>query len=160
MLKIGDIVVHPAHGLCRIKGLHRSRTGVSYILQTKRYTLGNVRILVPKKQAKEVGLRKPVNKKEISKVFRILSGRPKDISEDKRDGYTAIKEKLKKGNLIKIAQIVRDLEKASSARRSSVKNEILETAKRLLIEEISLVKGMPRQKVEKTVEKKLKKHGS
>jgi CarD family transcriptional regulator len=111
MFEVGDAVVHPVRGagvVTDIEELQRDGGNKAYY---KIKLLSQVRtsLMVPVKDATTRGLRRAIRRSKLSRVWRVLLGKPKRLPADYRTRYELLEEKLQSGNLLKIAEVVRDL---------------------------------------------------
>lgn len=157
MFKVGDIVIHPGQGVCRIKDIIKaSQEGAMYVIKPNKPVPGDFKILVGKNQIEECGIHHPINKRKIPEVLDVLEKEPNDLSEDGQKGFPAAKKKVQNGNLCDAAEALRDLEKCSENKYSSIKDSLMQAAKKELIEEISYVKKLSKEKVDKLIDERLK----
>jgi len=113
--------------------------------------MGNgMKIMIPMDSAKAVGLREVILETEIPKVYAIL--RNKDITIDKQTWnkrYREYLEKIKTGSVFEIARVLRDLFILKSDKNLSFgERKMMDTAKNLLIKEISVASNAEETKIE------------
>ena len=109
-----------------------------------------MKIMVPMLQAQQVGLREIISKEEADEVFDIL--REKEISVDTTTWnrrYREYMEKIKTGSVFEVAEVLRDLYLLKMEKDLSFgERKMLDTARNLLIKELSLAKKMDENAVE------------
>ncbi len=151
VFKVGDKAVYPAHGVGEVTAIEKKEIGGSlqtfYILKI----LDNgMKIMVPMLQAQQVGLREIISKEEADEVFDIL--REKEISVDTTTWnrrYREYMEKIKTGSVFEVAEVLRDLYLLKMEKDLSFgERKMLDTARNLLIKELSLAKKMDENQVE------------
>ena len=156
MFKVGDKAVYPAHGVGEITAVERREIGGTtqafYILKI----LDNgMKIMVPTQQASQVGLREIISSEEADEVFDIL--REKEISVDTATWnrrYREYMEKIKTGSVFEVAEVLRDLYLLKAEKDLSFgERKMLDTARNLLIKELSLAKKMGEDAVEAEFQK-------
>ncbi len=161
MFKIGDTVIHPNHGICKVESIQSDEStdakGLIYVLKPNKPVPGNLRLLIPEEAIKSSGVHYPVNKSKIPSILQILEGEPNDLSEDYARGYDLSKEKIQSGKLNKVAEAARDLEKQKDHKSYSIKEQLVQSAKKMLIEEIAYAKGIPKYEVEELIDNALEK---
>ncbi|MGH7902205.1 MAG: CarD family transcriptional regulator [Thermodesulfobacteriota bacterium] len=149
MFKKGAKAVYPAHGVVRIKGIE-----VKEICGTKRaYYILNVIdsdaiVMVPTDNAESVGLRAVVDKSQIPKIYSILAGKNKSLnasnghqSWNKR--YREYAEKIKSGDVVEVAKVLRDINILRNIKELSFgERRIMDSARSLLVKEISISKSL------------------
>jgi CarD family transcriptional regulator len=109
-----------------------------------------MKIMIPMDSAKAVGLREVILETEIPKVYAIL--RNKDVTIDKQTWnkrYREYLEKIKTGSVFEIARVLRDLFILKSDKNLSFgERKMMDTAKNLLIKEISVASNAEETKIE------------
>lgn len=156
MFKIGDKAVYPTHGVGVIESIESKEISgdkqTFYVLRV----LGNgMTIMIPTNNAKTVGLRQIISQKQVSKVYKIL--RKKDIEIDAQTWnrrYREYVEKIKSGSIFEVAGVLRDLFLLRLGKDLSFgERRMLDTARNLLIKELSIVKKSPEKSIEKEIKK-------
>lgn len=151
MFKVGDLAVYPAQGVGVIEAIENRDVGGNKQLFYIMKIMGNgMKIMIPMESAKSVGLREVIMKKEIPKVYAIL--RNKDVTIDKQTWnkrYREYLEKIKTGSVFEIARVLRDLFILKSDKNLSFgERKMMDTAKNLLIKEISVASNAEETKIE------------
>lgn len=151
MFKIGDLAVYPAQGVGVIEAIENREVGGSKQLFYIMKIMGNgMKIMIPMDSAKSVGLREVIHEREIPKVYAIL--RNKDVTIDKQTWnkrYREYLEKIKTGSVFEIARVLRDLFILKSDKNLSFgERKMMDTAKSLLIKEISVACNAEETKIE------------
>ncbi len=156
MFKVGDLAVYPAQGVGIIEAIENRDVGgrkqLFYIMKI----MGNgMKIMIPMNSAKAVGLREVIMETEIPKVYAIL--RNKDVTIDKQTWnkrYREYLEKIKTGSVFEIARVLRDLFILKSDKNLSFgERKMMDTAKNLLIKEISVASNAEETKVEEDLKR-------
>ena len=151
MFKVGDLAVYPAQGVGIIEAIEKKEImgnkQTFYIMKI----MGNgMKIMIPTNSAKSVGLREVIKEKEISKVYDILKN--KDITIDKQTWNKRYREylgKIKTGSVYEIAKVLRDLLILKNDKNLSFgERKMMDTAKSLLIKEISVATKSDETKIE------------
>jgi CarD family transcriptional regulator len=154
--KIGDKAVYPAQGVAEVIGVDNKEINSTvcafYVL---RVLDTDMQILVPKEKADQVGLRPVATVDEVDEVFDIL--REQDVHIDKQTWnrrYRGFMEKIKTGSLFEVAEVFRDLYRLKSSKTLSFgERRMLDTAKNLIVKELSVARNWTEQKVETELEK-------
>ena len=156
MFKVGDLAVYPAQGVGVIEAIENRDVGgrkqLFYIMKI----MGNgMKIMIPMNSAKSVGLREVIMETEIPKVYAIL--RNKDVTIDKQTWnkrYREYLEKIKTGSVFEIARVLRDLFILKCDKNLSFgERKMMDTAKNLLIKEISVASNAEETKVEEDLKR-------
>ncbi|MBL4686135.1 MAG: CarD family transcriptional regulator [Nannocystaceae bacterium] len=141
---VGDKVVYPGHGVAEVTGLEkREISGNALEFYVLRVLENNVKVMVPKHNAKSVGLRRLVGQEEVEQVYAVLKHRGGKISTatwNRR--YREYMEKINTGSLVEIASVLRDLCILRADKELSFgERKMLDTARTLLVQELALAKG-------------------
>ncbi len=148
---VGDKVVYPAHGVAEVVGIEKREIGggeqTFYMLKL----LDNgMRVMVPTTNVNQVGMRDIISVEEADKVFDVLKKREKvndGATWNRR--YREYMEKIKTGSVFEVAKVLRDLYVLKGDKELSFgERKMLDTARSLLVREISLSKDMPEEEVE------------
>ena len=156
MFKIGDMAVYPTHGVGIIESIESKEISgdkqTFYVLRV----LGNgMTIMIPTDNADSVGLRQIISQKQVSKVYKIL--KKKDIEIDAQTWnrrYREYVEKIKTGSIFEVAGVLRDLFLLRLGKDLSFgERRMLDTARNLLIKELSIVKKSTEEGIEKEIKR-------
>lgn len=150
--KTGELAVYPAHGVGTITGVEcRSVSGVSKHFYILKILDTEATIMVPIETASSVGLRKVVKKSMVPKIYEILKDR-KDVILDNQTWnrrYRDYTDKIKSGCVMEVARVMRDLYMLKFDKELSFgERRMLDTAKNLLVKELSIAKNIKEEKVE------------
>ena len=151
MFKIGDLAVYPAQGVGVIEAIEsREVMGNKQKFYIMKIMGNGMKIMIPTDSAKAVGLREVIAKKEIPRVYEIL--RNKDVTIDKQTWnkrYREYLEKIKTGSVFEIASVLRDLFILKVDKNLSFgERKMMDTAKNLLVKEISVASNSAETKIE------------
>ena len=154
--QVGEKAVYPAQGVAEVVGIdEREIAGKAHRFYVLRILDSDMKIMVPVQKADQVGLRSVVGQTEIRGVYDIL--RDKDIQQDKQTWnrrYRGFMEKIKTGSLYEVAEVFRDLYRLKNSKTLSFgERRMLETAKTLIIKELSVARNTTEAKVEREIEK-------
>ena len=156
MFNVGDKVVYPMHGAGVIDAIEEKD-----ILGTKQayYILkmpGEVKVMVPTAKAEEIGVRNIIDKDSAEKVFRVLESDETEMSMNWNKRYRDNMEKMKTGDIYKIADVVRNLSfKQKEKGLSTGEKKMLNNAKQILVSELVLTEHSSQDEIEKMVESKI-----
>lgn len=152
ILAIGTQVVHPAHGVVEVVGLESRDIGGQeqkfYLFKVLKKK--NELVMVPAAKIAEVGIRQIISSEEADEVFAILKKREK-VAEattwNRR--HREYQDKIKTGSVLEVAKVMRDLSLLKGDKELSFgERALLDTAKSLLVCEISISKGISGDDVE------------
>ncbi|MBQ3552150.1 MAG: CarD family transcriptional regulator [Clostridia bacterium] len=151
MFNIGDLVCYPMHGIGRIQSITENvcddKTVSYYVIE---FLASNMTAMVPVSKASEIGLRHLIKPEEYEGVIEFMGS---DFVRDENDNwnqrYRENMERLKRGSILEIADVVKCLERRDSERGlSSVERKMLLTAKKVLVMELAIVSGKTEDEIE------------
>jgi len=155
LFKIGDMAVYPTQGVGVIEDIEsREFSGHSQKFYILRLVDSDMKIMIPVGNASHVGMRRLIDQKLITDVFDALSeptdnGKIASWSRRQRE----YNDKLKTGDLIEVAEVLRDLYQISTAKELSYgEKKVLEQARKLLVTEVALAEGAKEDQVTKRLE--------
>jgi CarD family transcriptional regulator len=156
IFRVGDLAVYPAHGVGRIESIEAKELyGQNQHFYIMRILENNMVIMIPTQNAEHVGLREIVREEEVPKIFKILKA--KNIEFDNQTWnrrYREYMEKIKTGSVYEVAEVLRDLFLLRLDKELSFgERKMLDTAKNLLVKEISIAKKVNEEKVEKDIQR-------
>ncbi len=154
MFKLGDLAVYPAHGVGKIESVESKTIGGKkqdfYIL---RILENSMKIMIPVQNADAVGLRELLCTDDISKVYDILRSREVSVNGGTWNRrYREYMEKIKTGSIYDLAEVLRDLTVLRMEKELSFgERKMLDTARSLLLKELSIVQEMSEAEVEQGI---------
>ncbi|ABC77845.1 CarD family transcriptional regulator [Syntrophus aciditrophicus] len=151
MFKVGDLAVYPAQGVGVIEAIEsREVMGSTQKFYIMKIMSNGMKIMIPTGSAESVGLRELILEDDVPKVYEILKN--KDITIDKQTWnkrYREYLEKIKTGSVFEIARVLRDLLILKNDKNLSFgERKMMDTAKSLLIKEISIASNAEETKIE------------
>lgn len=155
--KIGDTVVEPSIGICEVQGIRVMNVDGQAAEYYVFHAPNNTTVLVPKSQVEKRGVRKPMSKEDAKKVLSELKSPTSPNRNDARMQYTAYREILNSGDPKKISKLLRDLYTLDQGNELKGKErEIMEHARKFLVDEISHVRDESKNKVTEDINESLK----
>lgn len=106
--KVGDMIVHPTHGVGKIARLESKRLAGNERLYYEVTTQKNT-VWVPVDASGLGGIRPLTAKRDLARYRRLLKDPPGRLSEDHRRRRLEVAERLKVGSLEGVCELVRDL---------------------------------------------------
>ena len=136
---VGDYVVYPKHGVGRVIELQKSEiAGMALELYVLRFEKERMTLRVPTNKAESVGMRKLSSNKQMDEALTTLKGKPKikrTMWSRRAQEYEA---KINSGDLVLIAEVVRDLFRAEDQPEQSYsERQIFEAAASRLARELA-----------------------
>jgi len=152
----GDMAVYPAHGVGLIEAIETQNVGgVDQSFYVMKILDNDMTIMIPTATSDNVGLRAIISKEEVKKVIDILKDRDVKISSQTWNRrYRDYMEKIKTGSVFEVAVVLRDLFILKEDKDLSYgERKMMDTAKNLLVKELSLAKNTDEKKIERQIEK-------
>jgi CarD family transcriptional regulator len=143
--QIGEKVVYPNQGVGTVENISTRAFGSAfekfYLL---RFGASSVTVMVPFSNAANIGLRRVTKDREISRVLSFVANGSVEINSDWKVRFKENSEKMLSGNLLKVAEVFKDLlhiqvEKPLSFREK----KMLDRARHMLLAEISIARNVP-----------------
>ena len=155
MFKAGQLAVYPAHGVGIIEAVEAKEiSGTPQKFYIMRILDNDMIIMIPTVNADSVGLRPVIGDGDVIKVFKILKER--DVTIDNQPWnrrYRDYMKKIKTGSVFEVAQVLRDLFLLKEGKELSFgERKMLDTARSLLVKELSIAKESTEADIEAEVE--------
>jgi CarD family transcriptional regulator len=156
---IGDKVVYPNQGVGIIEQVStRNVTGQPEMFYLLKLTTTSMRVMVPMSNVASVGLRKVARSRDIGTILGFLEKGACKAPQDWKGRFKANSEKMRSGSLQQVAEVLKGLLALNQAKPLSFREKrMLDRAWQLIVDEISIVKGMPKETVEAQLVKALQK---
>lgn len=155
MFKSGDLAVYPAHGVGVIERVESKEiSGCRQDFYVMRILDNDMIIMIPTQNVNNVGLREIIGQNEVPKLYSILKKR--DVVIDNQTWnrrYREYMDKIKTGSVYEVAEVYRDLLILKVEKDLSFgERKMLDTARSLLVKEISLAKKVEEKQIEKDLD--------
>jgi CarD family transcriptional regulator len=110
MFQVGDVVVYPHHGAGVIEGIsEKDIEGETRMYFELRMCNGNLKVMVPADNSKQVGLRNVIGKDDVDKVLCVLGEAQSPMPNNWNHRYKKNRDKLRSGDVFQVAEVVRNL---------------------------------------------------
>ncbi len=155
MFKVDDLAVYPAHGVGRIEAIEEKTIGgITQLFYIMRILDNDMKIMIPQNNAENVGLRNIISDEEVEQVYAIL--KKKDVeftTQTWNRRYREYMEKIKTGSIFDLATVLRDLYILQMDKPLSFgEKKMMDTARGLLIKELSIARNKKESEIEKEIE--------
>jgi CarD family transcriptional regulator len=158
MFQIGAMAVYPAHGVGVIESIQeREVAGFLQSFYIMRLLDTDMIIMIPTSNATNIGLRTVIDIQAVAEIFEILRERPTRLNQQTWNRrYRDYMDKIKTGSLFRVAEVLRDLTLLKLEKELSFgERKMLDTAKNLLVKELSLVNNKEEDEIEAQLEELL-----
>ena len=154
--KIGDKAVYPAHGVGIIEGVEtREIAGSRQTFYVLKIMENGMTIMVPTRNADNIGMREVIAKDNIEQVFDIL--RERDVHLDSQTWNRRYREymgKIKTGSVYEVAKVLRDLSILKTEKSLSFgERKMFDIAQSLLVKELAVSLDEEEDEVEVRINK-------
>jgi len=139
--KIGDKAVYPAHGVGVIEGIEtREIAGTKQTFYVLKIMENGMTIMVPTRNADNIGMREVIASEQIHQVFDILQERGVKLdSQTWNRRYREYMGKIKTGSVFEVAKVLRDLSILKTSKSLSFgERKMFDIAKSLLVKELAV----------------------
>ena len=138
-----DYVVYPAHGVGQIMSIEEQEiAGIKLELFVVSFEKDKMTLRVPTHKATEIGMRSLSTPDVVSQAMKTLKGKAKVKRAMWSRRAQEYEQKINSGDLIAIAEVVRDLHRADDQREQSYsERQLYEAALERLTREIAAVAG-------------------
>ena len=144
MFTIGDKIVYPMHGAGIIEEIEEKKI----LGEIRKYYIlnvpcGEMKIMIPVDSSKEIGIRAIVSDEELAQAIDILREKSSEMSANWNRRYRENMEKLKTGDVLEVAEVIRNLMRTDREKKLSTgEKKMLTNARQILSSEIILIKGI------------------
>ena len=144
-LRIGDRVVYPNQGICRITGVEvKEIAGQRWEMVSLAREEGGATVMVPRAKVMTIGLRKVATKEIIDEVFDYLASPTDDPQLDWKVRHRENADKMTGGGLFGTAEVLKGLHALTRVRPLPQKErELYDSARHLLVSEIAAACNIP-----------------
>ncbi|MEW6730439.1 MAG: CarD family transcriptional regulator [Acidobacteriota bacterium] len=157
--RIGEKVVYPNHGVGIIEQISSKHIeGNDNHFYHLRLSATNSVVMVPINNAKQVGLRSPIEMSDCDRLLKQLSDNFCEPPADWKDRFKEFSDKMRTGNLFSVAEILKNLTYLSQFKPLSFREKrMLERARFLVISELAIAYTCDETKIAEMVDSALRK---
>jgi CarD family transcriptional regulator len=144
MFKIGDQIIYPMHGAAVIDSIEEKeiegKIQQYYVIHV---STNDMKLMIPKGNLTNSKIRLVGDQTLLETVLYDFSNGEPDHFSSWKQRYDSNMKKLKSGEFLAGAQVVRDLTLQNKEKKlNSSEKQMLDNAKKMFISEISLIKGI------------------
>ena len=142
--EIGQTVVYPHHGAATIEDvMTRTIRGEERTYLKLRVTQGDLEIQVPAENVDMVGVRDIVDEDGLEEVLSVLRAPYIEEPTNWSRRFKANQEKIATGDIVKVAEVVRDLTRRDDLKKLSTgEKRMLTKARGILTSELALARNI------------------
>ena len=142
--EIGQTVVYPHHGAAKIEEIStRMIRGEEKTYLTLRVSQGDLTIQVPAENVDLVGVRDVVDEDGLETVLSVLRAPYIEEPTNWSRRFKANQEKIATGDIVKVAEVVRDLTRRDDQKKLSTgEKRMLTKARGILTSELALARNI------------------
>ncbi len=153
MFDIGDKIVYPMHGAGVIENIEiKEILGEEKKYYIMKMPIGDMKVMVPVDNVGEVGIRDVVGLDKLKEVMEVLKQDQSKMPQNWNRRYRLNNDKIKTGDILEIAEVVRNLVILDRAKGLSTgEKKMLGSATQMLYSEMVLASDKSLEEVEDLV---------
>ena len=150
MFREGDKIVHPMHGAGVVERIVQQKiNGVLRDYYVLKLPVRSMVVMIPTDNCTDIGVRPVMGADEAEQLLCALSGIEVDMEQNWNRRYRENLERLKSGDLLQVAQVIKALLQRDAQRGLSTgERKMLHSAKEILISEVVLAQNVRYEDVE------------
>ena len=154
MFEIGDNIVYPNHGAGTIVDLEiKEVMGEEKEYFVMKLPIGDMKVMIPKDNVEEIGLRNVIDEEMVESVYKVLAGEQSEMSQNWNRRYRANTEKIKTGDIFEVAEVVRNLTIRDIVKGLSTgEKKMLGNSRQILISELVLAEEEDEEVVKEKID--------
>ena len=147
---IGDKVAHPMYGAVVLESVVQKKVGgvvrEYYIMKLPERSMV---VMIPTENSEEIGVRPVVDREQADRVLAAIPGIQVEMTSNWNHRYRENLERLKSGDLLEVAAVVKGLTLRDARRGLSTgERKMLHSARQILISELVLSKSQSYESAE------------
>jgi len=156
MFQIGDQIVYPMHGAGTIEAIEereiQGKAQQYYVIKMA----SNMQVMIPVDKMIHSSIRSVTDKVDLEKVLGVFHHEDPDHTQTWKQRFTSNMEKVKSGNMLEGAEVVRDLMIRNEEKKlNSSERQMLYNAKKILVSELGLANGMTENQASDLLDEKM-----
>ncbi len=148
--QVGDKVVYPNQGVGVVEQIsQRNLTGRTEMFYLLKLNASSLRVMVPMSNVSNVGLRRVARTGEIGSMLDFLQKGRCKAPQDWKGRFKENSEKMRSGSLQQVAEVFKTLLTLSQGKSLSFREKrMFDRSWQLLVSEITVARGLPKEVVE------------
>lgn len=157
MFHVGDKIAHPMHGAGVVDSIVQKKVnGVVREYYILKLPANGMLVMIPTENSEEIGVRHVVECSQADAVIGAIPGIEVDMTQNWNRRYRENMLRLKSGDLLEVAKVVKGLMLRDEDRGLSTgERKMLHSAKQILISEIVLSQSSSYEEVEARINRAL-----
>ena len=153
MFQVGDKIVHPMHGAGIVDSIVQKKVnGVTREYYVMKLPVGSMLVMIPTESSSEIGVRPVINSQQADAVIAAIPEIEVKSDQNWNRRYRENMDRLKSGNLIEVARVIKSLTMRDEERGLSTgERKMLHSAKQILISEIVLSQNVSYEDAESRI---------
>lgn len=153
MFQPGDKVAHPMHGAGLVDSIVTKKVnGVKRDYYILKLPVGGMVVMIPTATSEDIGVRAVIDAKQADQVLAAIPSLKLDNTPGWNQRYRENMVRIKSGDLLEVAQVVKSLTYRDSARGLSTgERKMLHTARQILISELVISQSTTYEEMERRV---------
>ncbi len=154
LFKVGDKVVYPMHGAGVIESIEKQEVlGETHEYYIMHLPVGELKVMIPRSNVEKIGLRQVISEEGLDEALALACEAAVDTGETWNRRFRANLDKIKGGDVVDIAHVVRDLMVREREKGLSTgERKMLEQAKQILVSEMILSKEIDAHEANRLVD--------
>ena len=150
MFQVGDKIAHPMHGAGVINDIEEKKVnGVVRNYYVLKLPVGGMMVMIPTDNCEEIGVRPVIDSAEGERVIAAFANIEVEMENNWNRRYRENMERLKSGDLLEVARVVKGLMLREVNRGlSNGERKMLHSAKQILISELVLSQSCSYEEIE------------
>ena len=118
--------------------------------------LGSMKVMIPTDNVENLGLRGIISKEDVEDIQAVLRDKPERVMGSWNKRFHAILERMKKGDILDVAAVARNLSLQDRRRKiSSGERRLMDLARQMLVSELVYACDKTPEEVEQWIEDQL-----
>lgn len=144
MYAIGDKILYPMHGAGIVETIEEKEIlGELRKYYVLKVSWGDMKMMIPVDTSDDIGVRYIISKDDIDEVVKVLQSETSEMSGNWNRRYRENMEKMKTGDILQVAEVVRNLIRTEREKKLSAgEKKMLVNARQILQSELILAGNM------------------
>lgn len=153
MFQPGDKIAHPMHGAGVVDSIVTKKVnGVTRDYYILKLPVGGMVVMIPTAASEAIGVRAVIDPRQADQILAAIPSIPVDMSHSWNQRYRENMVRIKSGDLMEVARVVKSLSRRDEARGLSTgERKMLHTARQILISELVMSQSATYEEMERRV---------